>query len=44
VRLLVEIADTAAGRRCPFEMKGAQGQVARVIDLTSSRHLLPLPA
>jgi anti-anti-sigma factor len=44
VRLLVEMAAVAAGRDCPLEMQGASGQVARVIELTSARDLLPLTA
>jgi anti-anti-sigma factor len=44
MRLLVEMAAVAAGRDCPLEMQGASGQVARVIDLTSVRELLPLTA
>jgi anti-anti-sigma factor len=42
VRLLVEVAAVAAGRDCPFEIAGASGQVARVLELTSARSLLPL--
>ena len=44
VRLLVEVAAAAAGRQCPLEMRGASGQVARLLDLTSARSLLPLTA
>jgi anti-anti-sigma factor len=44
VRLLVEVAAVAAGRDCPLALDGASGQVARVLELTSARSLLPLPA
>jgi anti-anti-sigma factor len=44
VRLLVEVAAVAAGRDCPLEVAGASGQVARVLDLTSARSLLPMTA
>ena len=41
VRLLAEVAAVAAGRECPLEIHGASGQVARVLELTSARSLLP---
>jgi anti-anti-sigma factor len=44
VRLLVELAAAAAHRECPFEVQGVHGQVARVLELTSVRELLPVAA
>ena len=44
VRMLVEVAAVAAGRDCPLRIEGASGQVARVLELTSARSLLPLAA
>jgi anti-anti-sigma factor len=44
VRLLVEVAAVAAGRDCRLEMEGASGQVARLLELTSARPLLPFSA
>jgi anti-anti-sigma factor len=42
VRMLVELAAVAASRDCRLELEGASGQVARVLELTSARLLLPL--
>ena len=44
VRMLVEVADHAAGRGCPLQLTGVTGQVARVFELTSARSALPLAA
>ena len=44
VRMLADSAALAALRDCPFELEGATGQVARLLELTSARDLLPAPA
>lgn len=42
VRLLVDVAALARGRECELAMIGAGGEVARVLELTRVRSLLPL--
>jgi anti-sigma B factor antagonist len=39
---LVEFAEAAAERGLRVEVRGARGEVARMLDLTSARDLLPL--
>ena len=44
VRLLVDLAALARRRDCDLAMTGAGGEVARVLDLTRVRPLLPMMA
>lgn len=44
VRLLVEMAAVADRRDCRFEISGATGEVARVLELTRVGSLLPIAA
>src|SRR3954452_21131662 len=44
VRMLVEVSAVARRHQRAFELEGAGGQVARLIELTSARERLPLAA
>lgn len=42
LHLLVDFSRAAAARGVPVEVRGATGQVDRMLDLTSTRGVLPL--